>query len=288
MECTLDDWMENALTEPLSKLHSKPEPLSKLPRITASRFGVLFSKDDGFGNKVNTWPVVAAIEQGDTIAAEFPSIRTGCILKKINGDDAPATWEAAKLMLKARPLSLEFTSAVAEHTNQVTPWHHAALLEIGLVRRHEAMKLLTHRRVSPGCNDPHCSAPHCSVPKACQGRPNCLLSRTMSAGWLAISDPASSLVTGTNPGQLQPHLQPQPEPEPEPEQESRTKPSESESESEPQHGLQAAETQMTVRKGFVKKCVCQAAECAGHGAVALLRLHEARKRAHVEIEEGEP
>lgn len=191
VDCTLDEWMENALTGS----DSKPAKLDKLSKMKASKFGLKFEKDDGHGKKAKTWPKVAAIEQGDTIAAEFPSIKTGCVLKKINNEDAPSTFKLAVPMLKSRPLTLEFTSAVAEHTNAVTPWIHAALLEIGLVRRHEARKLLQHRQVSPCCGKPHCEEPACT-----QEHP-CPLKRTLSAGWLAISpaiDSDSATVTDSD------------------------------------------------------------------------------------------
>ena len=158
VDCTLDEWMENALTG--SGL--QPEKLGKLSKMKAHRFGLKFEKDDGRGGKAKTWPQVAEIEQGDTIAAEFPSIKTGCVLKKINGGVAPKTFKEAIPMLKARPLTLEFTSALAEHTNEVRPWTHAALLEIGLVRRHEAMKLVQHRCYSPRCGKPHCEDETCT------------------------------------------------------------------------------------------------------------------------------
>jgi len=176
VDCTLDEWMENALTG--SDL--QPEKLGKLSKMKAHRFGLKFEKDDGRGGKAKTWPQVAEIEQGDTIAAEFPSIKTGCVLKKINGGVAPKTFKEAIPMLKARPLTLEFTSALAEHTNEVRPWTHAALLEIGLVRRHEAMKLVQHRCYSPRCGRPHCEDETCTNVHPCP------LKNTMGAGWMAL------------------------------------------------------------------------------------------------------
>eukprot|EP01046_Picozoa_sp_COSAG06_P026084 COSAG06_NODE_2226_length_7302_cov_6.886853_6_plen_185_part_00 len=58
-------------------------------------------------------------------------------------------------MLEQRPLALEFTSAVAKEHSIVPPWIRAGLLEIGLVRRHENMKLHQHRKVAPKCCAPH-------------------------------------------------------------------------------------------------------------------------------------
>jgi hypothetical protein len=258
VDCTLDEWMENALTDKVTK----PGPLGRLQTMKASRFGLRFEKDDGHGSMAKTWPVVAAIDHGDTIAAEFPSIKTGCTLRKINGEDAPATFKQALKMLKARPLKLEFSSAVAEHTNEVTAWHHAALLEIGLVRRHEAMKLLKHRRFSPGCNKPHC------IDDCCREQHECTLTKEMSAGWLKLSDPSSSFGTARDSRRVT--LAPEPEPEPELQQLEEMKPE--------------SGTQMTVSKSFVQRCVCLAAEHAGVVAVALLRSYEAPAR----IEEGEP
>ena len=100
-------------------------------------------------------------------------------------------------LLKRRPLALEFTSAVAESTDVVQPWIQAGLLEIGLVRHHENMKLMQHRKVAPKCGAPHCGD-GVTPPACCEHQGMCPLERT-SSGWLSLA---------------RMHSKPEPEPEP--------------------------------------------------------------------------
>jgi hypothetical protein len=124
-----------------------------------------------------------------TIAAEFPSITPGCLITKINGKPTPPEFKVALKELKKRPLALEFTAAVAESTETVSPWIRAALLEIGLVRRHETAKLLRHRQSMSGHE--RCGLPHCGDAASCecsQHAPGaCPLVRTNSHGWIKLA-----------------------------------------------------------------------------------------------------
>jgi hypothetical protein len=143
-------------------------------------------------------------------------------------------------MLKHRPLALEFTSAVAESTDVVPPWIQAGLLEIGLVRRHENMKLLQHRKVAPKCRAPHGDGVAC-----CEGHQgiDCPLERS-SSGWRMLAEMDSK------------PQQPEPEPEPEPQ----------------------LVVKVQVPQSFVNMAVMWAAMDAGRDAVAKLRKHEEENR----------
>ncbi len=187
VECTLDQWMENALVGD----EEEPEPLQPLEKMKNRSFGLKFEEQDGHGGKVKTWPVVSHCEMKDkngagTIAAEFPSITPGCCITKINGQPAPRTFKAASPKLKERPLALEFTIAVAQSTEIVKPWLRAGLLEIGLVRRHETAKLLSHRKQ---CDNLVCNLPHCG--EGCCGgggsHEQDSIRRTNSHGWIKLA-----------------------------------------------------------------------------------------------------
>eukprot|EP01045_Picozoa_sp_COSAG04_P000845 COSAG04_NODE_24_length_37684_cov_50.391060_11_plen_2361_part_00 len=137
VECTQDEWMENALAGD----EKQPKPLGRLARMPKSKFGLDFKIPDGHGGHETKWPMVTAVDaKGNTIAAEFPAIQPGCTLRTINGqkvDDHFPTFKSAVKELKKLPLKLEFTSAVAEAQEAVPPWIRAGLLEIGLVHKHE-------------------------------------------------------------------------------------------------------------------------------------------------------
>eukprot|EP01046_Picozoa_sp_COSAG06_P011636 COSAG06_NODE_667_length_13266_cov_25.994532_6_plen_181_part_00 len=165
-------------------------------------------------------------------------------------------------MLKHRPLALEFTSAVAESTDVVPPWIQAGLLEIGLVRRHENMKLLQHRKKKPKCCAPHWDGEACCEEEDHQGM-KCPLERA-SSGWRMLARMDST------PQQQEPEPEPEPEPElePEPEPESAVK--------------------VHVPQSFVKMAVMWAAMDAGRDAVARLRKHEEENRRHAAVAEGVP
>jgi hypothetical protein len=192
VECTLDQWMENALIGD----EDEPAPLGKLAKIKMGGFGLKFEKQDGHGGKEKTWPKVTHCDLKDkagllTIAAEFPSITPGCLITKINGNPTPPTFKAALIELKKRPLALEFTVPVAESTETVKPWIRAALLEIGLVHRHETAKLLRHRQSM--CGHERCGLPHCEDRAAScecsQHAPDrCPIARTNSRGWIQLAE----------------------------------------------------------------------------------------------------
>ena len=190
VECTVDQWMENALVDD----EEEPAVLGKLGKIKMGGFGLKFEKPDGHGGKEKTWPKVTHCDLKNkagllTIAAEFPSITPGCLITKINGKPTPPTFKAASEELKKRPLALEFTAAVAESTETVKPWIRAALLEIGLVRRHETAKLLRHHQSMSGHE--RCSLPHCGDAASCecsQHTPGaCPIARTNSSGWIQLA-----------------------------------------------------------------------------------------------------
>jgi hypothetical protein len=87
IECTQDQWMENALVGK----EKKPKPLGKLAKLPLNKFGLAFSRNDGHGGKLQLWPQVTATSSGNTIADEFPSITVGSAITKINGKPTPKT-----------------------------------------------------------------------------------------------------------------------------------------------------------------------------------------------------
>ena len=87
IECTQDQWMENALVGK----QGKPTTLGKLAKLPVDKFGLVFSRNDGHGGKLQLWPQVTATSSGNTIADEFPSITVGSAITKINGEPVPET-----------------------------------------------------------------------------------------------------------------------------------------------------------------------------------------------------
>ena len=87
IECTQDQWMENALVGK----EKKPKPLGKLAKLPLDKFGLVFKKPDGHGGTKSFWPQVTATSSGNTIADEFPSITVGSAITKINGNPVPET-----------------------------------------------------------------------------------------------------------------------------------------------------------------------------------------------------
>ena len=289
IECTQDMWMENAL----EGKETEVEPLGKLALLKPNPFGLKFEKNDGHGGKLKLWPQVTEASSGNTIADEFPSITVGSAITKINGKPVPATFKAALPVLKRRPLTLEFTSAVAESTDVVQSWIQAGLLEIGLVRRHENMKLIKHREDVAMCGRPHCgdgyihpeevndagdhiwcshtdsgafarTEPH--GPVCLEHKGLCPLRRT-SSGWLSLARMDSK---------------PQAEPEPEPEPEPLAKVSVDTMVMLPVWTSSGELRQSKTTQSFAKMAVMWAAMDAGRDAVAVLRAHEN------EIPEGVP
>ena len=135
---TQEEWMEPALEgdDP-----PRPAATASITRLKDPKFGVVFKANDGLGNVIDHWPRVVRIDKKvegkDSLAAEYPAIRVGCKLQRINDQPAPASFELAKRNLMRRPLKLEFSAAVSESTDTVERWLRAGLAEIGLVRRHE-------------------------------------------------------------------------------------------------------------------------------------------------------
>ena len=186
VECSQDQWMEHALVGN----EKKSRPLAKLAKLPTDKFGLVFSRNNGHGGKLQLWPQVTERSFSNTIADEFPSITVGSKITKINGQPVPATFNLALPMLKSRPLALEFTSAVAESTDVVQRWIQAGLLEIGLVRRHETKKLIKHREEhDPTCGNPHCKSDHGDAVRgsSCvEHQGTCPLGRT-SSGWMTLA-----------------------------------------------------------------------------------------------------
>ena len=83
---------------------SSDVPRSKAP-MGPQQFGLNFSE---------LWPTITTIEnktKGEkTLAQMFPQIKVGCRITHINDEVCPSTFKAARAMLKARPLTLEFSS----------------------------------------------------------------------------------------------------------------------------------------------------------------------------------
>lgn len=117
---------------------SRQQPLELVfePR---QRFGLVFTRKDGYGGWEHTFPEVASVEQFDkttglpTIFSQHPEIRSGSVLKSINGcptDKLHAkgvfTCEALRLF-KMGSVKMEFELGTHVHTNIVEPWIRAGL-----------------------------------------------------------------------------------------------------------------------------------------------------------------
>lgn len=184
-EVTQDQWMENALlaNEP------KPKPFDRaLPPIfdpdNPQKFGLIFKRRDGKGGMENLWQAgnvrVARVDQTykdkygvtrPTVASQYPEIRAGSRLLKINGEDPPPTFKEAIPAFKKLPLVLHFAGTIeqAAEDGSVPSWLLAGLAEIELVRRHEA-------------------AEHCNYDaKLCKTCSKSRLVRNLSSGWSQLS-----------------------------------------------------------------------------------------------------
>ena len=184
VECTQDQWMENAL----KKDEKEPVPFTKtLPKIFEihlQNIGLVFKREDGKGGKEDLWQDgnvrVAQVNQTyvdkvnkvprPTVASEYPEICPGSVLTRINGQAPPATIKEAMPMFRKRPLTLEFNGTVTQTVKGITvsAWLVAGLAEIELVRRYEASR---HAVLNYDC-------------KTCK---KSSMVRSLSSGWKTLS-----------------------------------------------------------------------------------------------------
>ena len=129
---------------------SSDVPRSKAP-MGPQQFGLNFSE---------LWPTITTIEnktKGETtLGSMFPQIKVGCRITHINDEVCPSTFKAARAMLKARPLTLEFSSPAqaklvkawptqqpalgALDLSAIPPWLKGGLKAVAMVRNHEAVR----------------------------------------------------------------------------------------------------------------------------------------------------
>ena len=139
-------WQERALGAGMSS----DVPRSKAP-MGPQQFGLNFSE---------LWPTITTIEnktKGETtLGSMFPQIKVGCRITHINDEVCPSTFKAARAMLKARPLTLEFSSPAqaklvkawptqqpalgALDLSAIPPWLKGGLKAVAMVRNHEAVR----------------------------------------------------------------------------------------------------------------------------------------------------
>lgn len=97
---TRDDWEENAL------VGDQKEPVPSEPnlqRVPTEPLGIIFDE----------WPTVSRTVKKDkhkvnTLASNFPELTSGCTLKQINGEDAPASLEISAVFQTEGDLGVVF------------------------------------------------------------------------------------------------------------------------------------------------------------------------------------
>ena len=161
------DWEELALDHRSGCATTPAVIRTATEALKAQPFGIVFTDSETGGS---LWPTVARIENRmagmRTLAPMFPQIKPGCTIVCVNGAPVPPTLKAASKMLKARPLTLEFSqpsqaryiqpwptqqSVLGWQERSATPaWLKAGLRAIRIIRQHEHRQMVRGKALAAG------------------------------------------------------------------------------------------------------------------------------------------